>query len=569
MDIRFQVLLGRFVFFVFAFFQCVSGCRNIDPRDFISHAAVGLVEKSIPDLLNGQIKDSMDNYYGAIPDSYGIHHPSSCAGFIQNLASVYSQPSSTYFHSAALLHAMTLASIYLLKSQHDDGTIDLLTTNFHSTPDLAFAVEPLALAYKILTLDSIPEEEILLENIKTFLVNGGQALSVGGIHTPNHRWVVSMALARINNLFPDTKYISRINEWLDEGIDIDADGQYNEKSTYIYSPLTNRALITVARLTENKQLYESVRKNLGLTPFLIHPNGTLVTETSRRQDQFLSRPSDIYYYAYRYMAVHDQDENFGAMANYLEKNYGSSLNASLLPYALEDSSLWNPYPIGSKMDKYDTLFKQGGIARWRDENMDASLISNNSTLFTFSNANAMLQAVRLSSAFFGKGQFKADSLFRIENGYQLVQSLQAPYYQPYSKNEVDPGGDWDKMARENRKQSEIQKLHYSIKAHLIDNAWLLEFDVQGTAGVPVAVELSFKKGGQLLNVIKLNDNSDIYILKSKFATYKYHQSEIEFGPGTNAHTWTQIRGAEPKIEGMSVYFTGYTPFNHTLTIRGR
>jgi hypothetical protein len=42
--------------------------------------------------------------------------------------------------------------------------------------------------------------------LKKYLLNAGEALSVGGIHTPNHRWVVSGALAWINSFFPNPKY---------------------------------------------------------------------------------------------------------------------------------------------------------------------------------------------------------------------------------------------------------------------------------------------------------------------------------------------------------------------------
>lgn len=41
---------------------------------------------------------------------------------------------------------------------------------------------------------------------------------------------------------------------------------------------------------------------------------------------------------------------------------------------------------------------------------------------------------------------------------------------------------------------------------------------------------------------------------------------IEFGPGRVEHTYTQVRGASPKWDGMSVYLTGLTPFRATLDI---
>jgi hypothetical protein len=40
---------------------------------------------------------------------------------------------------------------------------------------------------------------------------------------------------------------------------------------------------------------------------------------------------------------------------------------------------------------------------------------------------------------------------------------------------------------------------------------------------------------------------------------------VRFGPGLRQHIYTQVRGAEPKLPGTSVYLCGYTPFDHTLT----
>ena len=38
------------------------------------------------------------------------------------------------------------------------------------------------------------------------------------------------------------------------------------------------------------------------------------------------------------------------------------------------------------------------------------------------------------------------------------------------------------------------------------------------------------------------------------------------GPPHSARRYplTQLRGAEPKLTGQSVYITGYTPFDHTV-----
>jgi hypothetical protein len=39
---------------------------------------------------------------------------------------------------------------------------------------------------------------------------------------------------------------------------------------------------------------------------------------------------------------------------------------------------------------------------------------------------------------------------------------------------------------------------------------------------------------------------------------------VRFGPGVAGHLLTQLRGAEAKLPGKSVYVTGYTPFDQTV-----
>ena len=49
--------------------------------------------------------------------------------------------------------------------------------------------------------------------------------------------------------------------------------------------------------------------------------------------------------------------------------------------------------------------------------------------------------------------------------------------------------------------------------------------------------------------------------------HEYGDDRIEFGPGRSEHSWTQLRGALPKLQGDSVYLTGFTPFEFRLVLR--
>ncbi len=89
---------------------------------------------------------------------------------------------------------------------------------------------------------------------------------------PNHLWVISAALARINVLYPNKKYVDRIEDWLGEGVYINSDGNYLERSR-IYSYVEDTAFLAIARLLNKPSLFDSVRKNLATTYYYMEPNG--------------------------------------------------------------------------------------------------------------------------------------------------------------------------------------------------------------------------------------------------------------------------------------------------------
>jgi hypothetical protein len=524
-------------------------------------------DEQVSRLLPRQITEFEDGNYGGVPDQFMIFHPGSASGFIQRLTTSYVADGSAYFHDELLLDRMQRSIDFLIKKQHEDGTVDLLTTNFHSTPDTGFVVEPLALSYKLLLQDDQPTSVELRKSLETFLKRAGKALVVGGIHTPNHRWVVSMAMARIHELFPDPGYPDRIDQWLEEGIDIDGDGQFTERSTSVYSPLTDRCLITIAKIMGKPGLLDPVRKNLEMTLYYIHPNGEIATEASRRQDQYLAQTPYAYYYPYRYMSIHDQNGRFGSMVHFLEEKLGPEVLSGYLGYLLEDASIAGELPVEPLPLNYVQHFKDSDLVRIRRENIDATILAKNPALFTMQHGDAVLQAVRMSSAFFGKGQFVADELKVEEGRYRLIQTLEGPYYQPIAPELIASDGNWEKMPRDKRPQSEVQKMTYSLEIVEIEGGFQLDFLAEGTDHVPVAIELSFRKGGLLKGGESIDQLEDAYFMKDSPITYEHEGRRIEVIGDLHGHDWTQLRGAEPRIEGTSIYLTGYTPFKHKLTIR--
>ena len=451
--------------------------------------------------------------------------------------------------------------------QHTDGTIDLLSTNFHSTPDTAFVLENIIPAYHFIKERNPKNTEKLLSLLKQFILNAAEALSIGGIHTPNHRWVVCASLTRINELFPNEKYIKRINQWLAEHIDLDPDGQYTEKSTNGYSPIVNRSLITMAVGLNKPELLDAVKKNLIMTFYYVHPNGEVVTEASNRQDKGTIGNMHKYYHVYRYMALKFQDGTMASMCRLIERTSTPEQLAGFLDIFLEDPGLWQELPTSKPLPtNYSREFPYSGVVRIRRENWDCTLLSNNTSWLTFHKGNAVLQAMRIATSFFGKGQFQTAKIKAIDKNWVLQNSLDGPYYQPLDADKISPDGDLDKMPRTLRLQSEVQKLNYSVKVTELPTGVEVDFDISGTDGVPVSLELIFRPGGIFSGVSPIPNKKDAYLFPSSKGSYTVGNDQITFSPGMILHKGVQLRGALPAMESPTVYLTGITPFKHKITL---
>ncbi len=531
-------------------------------------------DAGIPALLAKQERRTGHRWLGGQVNEYGLHTAQNTSGFVSALASAACAPGSKYYKSAELVDPLHLAIGYLLAAQHPaDGTVDYYATNFHSPPDMAFILEVVCPACVLLRASPVPALAALAGELGKFITRGAEGLVTGGVHTPNHRWVVCAALASANALFPNPRYVTRIDQWLAEGIDLDPDGQYTEKSTTVYSPIVNRALITVARHLHRPELLEHVRRNLEMTIFYVHPDGEVVTEASRRQDRYQRGSMARYYYSYRTLALIDGNGRFAALCRQIERTARHQIGE--LAAFLTEPTLLRALPADAPLPTdYAKHFSYSALARIRRGAASATILANNPTLFSFRKNSAALEAVRFATAFFGKGQFTADTLEVRDGRYILRQTLEGPYFQPLSAEQI-AHGDHTKMAPNGtlatnskalRTQSNLQRLDAVVAITETAGKFSLALSLTGTADVPVSIELAFRAGGKLTGVEPVPHVTDAFILRSGTGKYTLGDDTIEFGPGQIAHSYTQVRGALPKWDGQSVYLTGLTPFQTTLTI---
>lgn len=555
--------------------------KNVITDEALLHRMISLNDKQVGSLLEtvqeGKLSFSRKTAY-----EFSV------------LSASYCQKGSAYFQDTRVLAKMDILARFLSASQVADGTVNI--GNLESPPDTAFIVEIVCTATSNLQKQSPTALQPLLTQLKTLLLKAGEALRTGGIHTPNHRWVICAALSQLNNLYPDKKYIARINDWLGEGIFQDADGHYPERSG-TYSMVENTAFITMARMLSKTGLLQYVRKNLRMYFYYQEANGDLVSNDSRRQDQYQARHSAILYQQYRYLAIRDQDRQFAAICKMIEATpwFEKEVLEQGLFYFQENETLQQLLPEATPLpDRYEKLFPTSHLLRIRHQQTSITLFggvdwpliiasgrSCSPDFFSFRKGKAILKYLRLSSTFFSMGYFYSDGLQKQGNRYVLQKKLQIPYYQPLPTQKRKKSGDytlspsiddrfWNKMDFSNRPTSNIKTLDTTIYLTEKDGQVELEFIINGQHKVPVTIELCFNEGGIFSGLT--TDAKGNQCLAGESAVYEMGGDQIRFGPGALAGAVPENLEGERysthfgslKTKGTQVFLTGVTPFRHQL-----
>jgi hypothetical protein len=396
--------------------------------------------------------------------------------------------------------------------------------NVQSPPDTAFTISDACDTYVLASRARLPGIAATLAAIARA---ASGALLAGGVHTPNHRWELCAALARLHRSFPEQRYVDRIRQWLGEGIDIDADGLYCERSPNYAALVSNPALLLLAKVLGRPDLRDAVERNLTATLDLLRPDGTVETVLSRRQDQ--NGPFSLAPYLpwYRLLAIQNRRGDF-AWAARLAARGGGLDDPGLLAEAMLEPDLNQALPaeappplpaeryfaaarLASRASGVAHAVVYGGSDVPRQRRVRSGL-ANNPTFFRLFAGGAVLDAVRLSRGFFDLGPFRAADMVRISPGrYLLTETVSAAYYQPLEPAERRGDGRYE-LADEGRFSAAMSFRHRPrdevtmttrVDAELRDDGAGLRIDIAGPR-VPWSLELTFRPGGVLDGAVPLD-----------------------------------------------------------------
>ncbi|GAB3574208.1 hypothetical protein GCM10027406_03940 [Leifsonia lichenia] len=439
-------------------------------------------------------------------------------------------------HRELMRRVKTLVSVAIVSGHPTHETVDTLGAllgelrrlqtptglfeggdNVQSPPDSAFTINDACDVHHLLRDAVDPSLAEVRDALATLIRNATPPLLAGGVHTPNHRWEISAALARIHRSFPDARLVGRVDEWLAEGVDIDEDGYYSERSPNYASAVSNPSLLAIAEILDRPELRRVVERNLELTLALIHSDRTVETLPSRRQDQGARFPLAPYAVPFR---SHSLSTGRGDFAWAAELAVADGVgDPGVLAELLLHPSLSDPLPGAAAPRREGTTVHPGvSLALRRGVSADTvvyggsdygrhgrirSGLANDPTFLRLFAGDAVLDSVRLSRTFFGLGPFRADAFRTLADGrIELRERVSARYYQPLAPDARRAGADYAvtddgrfaaAMAFPERTADEVA-LETTILVVLHDDGADLEVTIDGPPS-PWTLELGFRDGG--------------------------------------------------------------------------
>lgn len=523
---------------------------------------------------------------------------------VKTLIAAYRSPDSALHGSSRAVAAATTHLRALLAVQTTTGLF-AGGDNVQSPPDSGFTVNDVCDAH-VLAAGAGPELRDVTAALAEIAGAATGSLLTGGVHTPNHRWELCAALARLHRSFPDDRLLDRVREWLAEGVDIDAEGLYSERSANYAAHVSNPSLLLLADVLGRADLLDAVERNLATTLDLIRPDGTVETVLSRRQDQNHPFPLAPYLPHYRLLAIRTGRGDFSRAA--LLAAAGGIDDPDLLAETLLTPDLCRvlPAPAAESLprDRYLSTARlaarasatahtvvYGGSDVPEHRRIRSGLACNPTFLRLFA-GDAVLDAVRLSRGFFDLGPFRAAAVQQpADNRYRLTETLTAAYYQPLSPDRrrndaayrmADEGRFSAAMAFADRPRDEVSHTT-QVGVDLREDGADLRIDIGGPR-VPWSLELTFRPGGVPEGAVPLGDGR--WCLTAGPMTYRVGDDEIRveadvasgeplagpdrsdvlrYDPGQDY----SVVGGTDATTGNRVYIGGVGPHTLTVALRAR
>ncbi|WP_411348326.1 hypothetical protein [Paenibacillus sp. WLX2291] len=560
--------------------------------------------------LQGQVMDEQSRYYGGVIDpANGIAWPNHHAGtpvWMSVWTAALVQPESVYYRNMLVLERLELAAAYMLRVQHEDGSISPGWTNFHSPPDTAFVIVGYAQLYLLLSRENWAAAEPTLVKMNQFLERSMPVMLTGGCHTPNHRWVISAALGFLHEIFGDERLRKRAQMWVAEGLDATPDGEWTERSNGIYNAVSDVMLIHASRLLHMPELLEPVRRNLEMMMYLIHPSGEVVTDYSGRQDFGQTFTMDSYLLSYVMIAEMDHNAQFAAMAQLaaaafhepsscannpligmllypvngqsvqpgeLPRHYRRMINGTFDRQAYLDQADAHEY----RAIQYSRPHLDFGapVLRMRHGNTSLTMMTETSSLLALRHGDVRLLGVQLAS-YFNPGFVPMQTLVETESGYRMTalyhKGYRSPIPAPYLPEHTGIHGEsrpWYILPHAQRESTHTQA--YRVEVETVEQVNGLDLYIRCSDPAEVMTQLSFIFGNESQMIAEdgqLREVSEgVELWQTGMVRIQHGDDWVELTGGAYEHWATAVREASYPSNCRTLLVNLMTPFEHKISLR--
>ena len=511
----------------------------------------------------------------------GLKEEGPFLGLYANLVLAYYTDGGKHYRDPSLLEYASDCLDFYAEWLHEDGSSDLIVTNFHDPSQTGFdclSLDPPLIVMQKLSAHT-PLEDKIFEKGLELVRRTGEAMINLGFHTPNHRWVISSALAMHHYLTGEQKYLDHIDRFLMEGIDCDECGEWTERSTGSYNYICDRAFILMG-LFLDPSYFEYTRRNLNLMFHFLEPDWTVNTLNSTRWDNGGQYTIAMYFMPYAILAYLDKNPEFAYMADAITDRYNVYYHdcvfhmfALLYPeLAATSESIEAKEP-----PKDETVFLPNSrIARIYKPaiNMTMTALCSRNPVFFQMNYGSSLVQVRFAGSFFGDphSQFRAREIIPTEDGFKLIASECAGYRSQLPEKPKTPN--WRLMDHSKRDTINIQEFKTEITIHILEDGATFDIETFGCDRIPTKLEFVMEAGKKLDTdtLCVTTQPGDYVFLKSGTARYYLDgRRYIEIGDGFFSHAFgPNMRGSFPQNQQkFTLAMTSETPQKSTITIRAK
>ncbi len=532
------------------------------------------MDQMLEGAMSRQIMDEGDPRYGGFWTE-GFHVEPRHSGFVlgEMIAAFCTAESRWHLHPR-MEKAIRAVIAYMDAHQRPDGCFDLTPCNYASPPDTAFMVNGLLNGWWVLEKCAAPEADFIREPVYRLIDTTSRGIAAGGFHTPNHRWAISACLLCCEKITGNKALGERAREYLREGLDINADGEFAERSAGNYNQVNDDQMIRLFIATGDSFYLEAAAKNLEMMYCYFDPDNSVFTNNSTRQDLGKKVYAESYYMLYLLVGYFLKRPDLGAMAEWIWQDCrrrGSLPHGAewLLNYP-EMDGYGSDFPCMKPFEHVDRLFPDSDIARIREGRWSCSLLNGKANCLYFQHGSFAMY-MTIYSNLCDRRNFLSDTLERTPTGYQMKSHAAGWYYLPFP--EKPETSDWWAMDNPNtRPKTEGLPLDTTLDIVKRPDGIDLHIRTEGIDQLPLRMEFSFLPGGYVRTEHFLQHTrpgESINVMNGTVEACGPHGETITLEGAFGAHDVTnRMGGAYPlSQEHYTVYFTAYTPVEKVIRIR--